>query len=174
MDVTLVRLKDALRSTEEVVSLGFRDLTIDCDGNYLTDLRRAPASMRLDSCRVVGFGGAMVGAEELAFRARDCRFEAGFRPGANYLFRIKAGVARFDNCILRGPFGAIFDQGHGTFLFHRCDVIDAPAFDERVYAQAVDRVRFEDCRITYLLPDAPQFAMTARPLSDLNPAWPGR
>lgn len=182
MDATLVRLDDELDTRGEVHSLTFRDLTIDCHENYFTDLRRAPAAIRLERCRVVGFdmgagGSVMIQAPQAAFHATDCRFEAGFsRAQAGYgnLFRVDAGVVRFDGCLIQGPFSSIYDAGRGTtYRFRRCAIRDAPGREESNFASPPDGVRFVECTFTYL-PAQAQTPDKPRPLSDLNPAWPGR
>ena len=181
MDATLVRLTGELDARGDVTSLTFEDLTIDCRDNYLTDLRRAPATIRLARCRVVGFdigagGSVMIQASAVAFYATDCRFEAGFgrSPGSGSLFRLQAGLVRLDRCLIRGPFRSLWDSGsRTTYLFCRCDIRDAPAGAESSFTTPPDDVRLVECTFGYLPPGvgAPR---EPRPLSDINPDWPGR
>jgi hypothetical protein len=180
MDSTLVRFAE-LGARDEVHSLTFRDVTIDCQDDYFTDLRSAPAAIRLDRCRVVRFdmgagGSVMVQADQVAFYATDCRFEAGFgrSPGSGNLFRFQAGLVRLDRCFIQGPFRSIFDTGGAaTYLFRRCDIRDAPAREEPLFTAPPDGVRFVDCTFTYL-PEGTTTRSKPRPLSDLNPDWPAR
>jgi hypothetical protein len=180
MDATLVRFAE-LDARDEVASLTFRDLTIDCQDDYFTDLRNSPAAIRLERCRVVRFdmgagGSVMLAARQAGFYAADCRFEAGFgrSPGSGNLFRFQAGLVRLDRCVIRGPFRSIYDaSGRATYLFWRCDIRDMPAREEPRFAAPPNGARFVECTFTYL----PRDAVTRsepRPLSDLNPDWPKR
>jgi hypothetical protein len=181
MDATLLRFAE-LDARDEVHSLAFRDVTIDCQNNYFTDLRNSPASIRLERCRVVRFdmgagGSVMLSVRPAAaFYATECRFEAGFgsSPGSGNLFRFNAGLVRLDGCTIQGPFRSIYNaDGKATYLFRRCDIRDVPAQEESTVASPPQGVRFVDCTFTYLARDAVT-RNEPRPLSDLNPAWPAR
>jgi len=111
-------LLDELSTNSEVRSLTFRDLTVDCSDNYLTDLRSGnPATIRFENVRVVGFdmgagGSVMLAARRAAFFASGCRFEAGYgrSPGSGNLFRVRSGLlARIEDSVFVGPFRSVFD-----------------------------------------------------------------
>jgi hypothetical protein len=169
MDATLVRL-DEIGTRKEIFSLTFRDLTIDCGNDYLTDLRRdEPVTIRLERCRVVRFdmgagGSVMLAARVAAFFATDCRFEAGYGryPGSGNLFRTSSGLVRLEHCVIRGPFRSVFDRA-ATYVFDRCEFHGTPDYAK----SPPDHVRFLECRFG---PPA-KAERKPRPLAELNPAW---
>jgi len=182
MNMTLMRFQ-ALDARDEVVSLTFRDLTIDCQDSSFADLRSAPGAIRLERCRVVRFdngagGSVMLDARgtQVAFHATDCRLEAGYgrAPGFGNLFRFRAGLVRLDRCLIQGPLRSIYDAGNAaTYLFLHCDIRDAPPGEESRLTSPPDGVRFVECTFTYLRPDTVG-PSKPRPLSDLNSDWPKR
>ncbi len=153
MDATILKL-DEFNAQSEVASLTFRDLTIDCSDNYLTDLRSEnPITLRLERCRVVGFdmgagGSVMFSANTAAFFATDSRFEAGFgrAPGFGNLFRCGALLARLDRCAIVGPFRSVYDaQATSTDVFADCVFTNCDKDFATRYAAPPDGVRFERC-----------------------------
>jgi len=169
MDATLVRL-DEIGTRSEIHSLTFRDLTIDCGNDYLTDLRRdEPVTLRLERCRVVRFdmgagGSVMLAARVAAFYATDCRFEAGYgrSPGSGNLFRTGSGLVRLEHCVIRGPFRSVYDRA-ASYVFDRCEFRGTPDYAK----SPPDHVRFVECWFG----PAAKAERKPRPLSDLNPGW---
>jgi hypothetical protein len=182
MDRTLVRLADELDPNVAVLNLTFRDLTIDCGDNYLTDLRSTePVTIRMERCRVTGFdmgagGSVMLAARTAAFHATDCRFEAGFGrtdPGCGNVFRVESLVARLERCTFVGPFRSVFTGAAGeTIVFAGCTFERGALSDPAVLDAPPYGIRFESCAVVN--PLAKDERPTKRPLSALNPAWPSK
>lgn len=179
MDETLLRLSEI--QSRGVRNLTFRDLTIDCDDNFLTDVRsRDEVTIHLVRCRVVGFDigrdeSVMIAAEWAAVWAEQCRFEAGYgrSPGSGVLFRVRMGLfVRMQDCVIRGPFKRIYDNDQtATYLFTSC------AFEEMDPANPLNLevppppVRYENCTIAYSDPLPPKAKRVRKKLTDINPAW---
>ena len=134
MNETLLRIEE-ISTDDEIVSLTFRNLTLDCNGDYMTDLRHEnPATIRIESCRVIGFdmgagGSVMFAARTGAFYASECRFEAGYgrtRAGYGNLFRVSRGLlVRMENCVFNGPFSSIYrSNAAATYHFEGCEIRD--------------------------------------------------
>jgi len=181
MDDTLLRIEE-ISTDDEVASLTFRNLTLDCNNDYMTDLRHdSPATIRLESCRVIGFdmgagGSVMFAARTGAFYASDCRFEAGYsrtRAGFGNLFRVSRGLlVRMENCVFNGPFSSIFDGGSSaTFHFEGCEIRDTKRLLGRCKTSSSNGVTFQDCSLIDLTGDTRSIR---RSLADINPAWPKR
>lgn len=173
MDQTLVRLEE-ISARSSVRSLTFRNMTIDCNNNYMTDLRaREPVTIRLERCRVIGFdmgagGSVMLAARRAAFYATDCRIEAGYsrtNAGFGNLFRVRDGLlVRLERCTILGPFSSIYDANNkAAYHFSDCALIDAT----RRPRQPAQGVVFERCTET----TSEGGPVQRRKLSDINPAW---
>jgi hypothetical protein len=172
MDVTLVTI-DEISTRDEIHSLTFRDCTVDCGNDYLTDLRRdSPATIRMIRCRVVRFdmgagGSVMLAARSAAFYASNCRFEAGFgrSPGSGNLFRVRSGLlVRIEDSTFVGPFRSVYDINRSaTYVFERC------RFEQQ--RVPLDKppagVRFIDCTST----PPPTMRSKPKPLTEINPDW---
>lgn len=174
-DKTLVTIDGDLSSDYEVTNLTFEDLTIDCNNNYLTDLRTDnPITLHFVRCRIVGFdmgagGSVMLSANTAAFFAEDCIFEAGYaRYEAQYgnIFRVNRGLlARLEGCTFVGPFSSVI---HGssttTACFYEC------RFENACYQPVMsvqEGIRFENC-VELVATDSKG---PMRYFRDLNPAW---
>lgn len=104
MDATLLVLGDL--ATNALVNLCLQDCTIFTDNRSLFDLRRRPASLRLERVRVIGFdsgagGSSLFHASGLALLARASRFEGGYgRVSDGTLFDVRSDalLARFESC----------------------------------------------------------------------------
>jgi hypothetical protein len=184
MDLTLLVLSGDISTNAEVRSLTFRDLTVDCHDNYFFDLRsEAPATIRLERCRVVGFdmgagGSVMLAATTAAFSAVDCRIEAGYSratAGFGNLFRVRSGLlARLEGCTLLGPFSSVFDANpHATYVFSRCRFEDLGPRRAIDLDRPPEGVRFEDCVVVPSPEGVPPHSQR-RSLTAINPAWPAR
>ncbi|MHC4342341.1 MAG: hypothetical protein ACYSX0_19275 [Planctomycetota bacterium] len=185
MDDTIVRLNE-IQSRHQIRSLTFRDMTIDCGDDYLTDLRSEnPTVIRLDRCRVVAFdmgagGSVMLDAHTAAFYATDCRFEAGFgrSPGSGNLFRVRDGLlVRCERCIFRGPFDSYFDRdGDATYLFSDCEFLGIPEDSRYEFERRSNGVRFQRCSFAYISRSEQSEARRRgkRQLSEINPDWRNR
>jgi len=143
MDLTLLRI-ETIRTRSPIRNLSFRDLTLDCRNAPLIDLAGdAPATVKLQRCRVVGFdggagGSVMVYGRKVAFYAIDSRFEGGYgrAPGKGNLFRVRTGLlVRMERCRIRGPLASCFDAGpRARYLFSDCEFLDlAPAQKARLH-----------------------------------------
>jgi hypothetical protein len=183
MDVTLLRLNE-LCTSNEIHSLTFKDLTIDCNNDYFSDLRSDnPVTIRMVNCRVVRFdmgagGSVMLAAETAAFHAEGCKFEAGYgrSPGSGNLFRVRSGLlARLDHCEITGPFSSVFDDDDAaTYHFFNCSITGITPFNEREIKNPPNGVIFENCTFAYLDREAFRKSMMDRkpkPLSEINPSW---
>lgn len=177
MDATMLRFKANLSTRDEVHSLTFRDLTLDCANNSLTDLRREPITLRLDRCRIVRFdrgagGSYMVDAKDTAFYATDCRIEGGYGRGRDgNLFRARGLLVRMDRCLIRGPVRDVYDTGDSsTYLFRECFFQDMYDRLKTTLEAPSSGVRFENCSFSYLPKDAPRLE-APRLLSEINPDW---
>jgi len=181
MDRTLLRLNE-LDTRDEIHSLTFQDLTIDCSGDYMTDLRsRNPVTIRLVRCRVANFdmaagGSVMLGADTAAFLAEDSRFEAGLGhravPGSGNLFRVRSGLlVRLAGCVVRGPFSSVYDSDdQATYVFSKCSFEDmAPRLRGRLESPPAG-VRMEECTFSYL-EDGYSRKRGERPFTEINPDW---
>lgn len=105
-DATLLVL-GTLSTGETVRNLGFRDLTVHTDNNYLFDLRSKPAAVHMERVRLIGFdmgagSSCAFGTRGLALFARDSIFEGGYgrspQHGKIFDVRTDALMARFENC----------------------------------------------------------------------------
>ena len=173
MDDTLVKI-DEISTRDEIHSLTFRDCTVDCGDDYLTDLRsKNPVTIRMIRCRVIRFdmgagGSVMLAARSAAFYASDCRFEAGFgrSPGSGNLFRVRSGLlVRIEDSVFVGPFSSVYDTNRAaTYVFERC------RFEQQKIPleNPPTGVRFLDCTAT---PPPAKRTRKKKPLSDLNPRW---
>ncbi|MHC4777077.1 MAG: hypothetical protein ACYTFG_00720 [Planctomycetota bacterium] len=183
MDVTLLRLNE-LSSETEIHSLTFKDLTIDCNDDYFTDLRcNEPVVIRLVNCRVVRFdmgagGSVMLAARTAAFFAERCKFEAGYgrSPGSGNLFRVRSGLlARLDRCEITGPFGSIFDEDSAaTYHFFNCVITKLSPWEKKKIQRSPKGVTFENCVVSCLDEEAHRESRMNRKvksLSDINPSW---
>jgi hypothetical protein len=154
MDSTIVRIGE-ISSRVEIRSLTFRDVTIDTDGGYLTDLRYdEPATFRLERCRVIGFdigagGSVMLAASVAGFYATDSRFETGFgkSPSTGTLIRGGTILARFERCTIAGP---MYDPGFSasgatTLVFSSCRFLDMGDQLAKAMESPPNGVRFESC-----------------------------
>jgi len=181
MDRTLLRLNE-IEARGEIMALTFRDMTIDCAGNYFTDIRsKKPITIRLERCRIVGFdmgagGSVMLSADIAAFSAIDSRIEAGFSrsPGSGNLFRVRSGLlARLDRCTVLGPFRTIFDpDAHATYHFAECAFENASEQLAEQVAAPPAGVRFDRCRVS-VIDDERRASLerTTRSFSELNQDW---
>lgn len=105
MDATMLVVGD-LSTHAELVNMAFEDCTVFTDNDSLFDLRRAPASVRLERVRVIGFdsgagGSSLLDAPGLALLARNSRIEGGYGrhpDGTLFDVRTKPVLARFENC----------------------------------------------------------------------------
>lgn len=177
MDHTLVRIQE-IATNDDVHSLTFRNLTIDCGNDYFTDLRRGPVTIRLDRCRIVRFdcghgGSVLLAARIAALHATDCVFETGYgqHPHRAALSRVgRFLIARFERCTFRGLFSySLFDDRNtSTEVFADC-VFEGIADKHRAqFASPPPGVRLEGCTVTF----APRGVRpVTRPLADINPAW---
>jgi len=103
---TLLRLKGDISARSEIERLVLQDLTLDCNNDYMFDLRRKPLTIDMRSVRLVRFdmgaGGSLAfGTNRGAvIRARDCEILGGFgrSPGSGNLLRGDAFVATFERC----------------------------------------------------------------------------
>ena len=142
MDQTLVRIEE-ISTDDEIASLTFRDLTLDCDNDYMTDLRsESPATIRLERCRVVGFdmaaGGSVIvrGADRRALCDR-LPLRGGLRAQGRYRIgqsvpRERGLLVRMERCLFHGPFRSIFRTGDAsTYHFLDCEVRDTKSFLRR-------------------------------------------
>lgn len=176
MDETAVVMEDEIDSTSDVHNLTLRDLTLHCGDNYMTDLRDAGITLRLERCRIVGFdmgagGSVMLAADCGLLYASECRFEACFgrSPGSGNLFRVRGGfLARLEACTLVGPFRSVWDDGSATF--DRCRFEHVPRRD----VERRGNVRLVHC--TFEEPTEEQATGRARRpeqrrLAELNPVW---
>lgn len=173
MDATLVTI-ETISTRDEIHSLTFRDCTIDCGNNALTDLRsRNPVTIRMIRCRVIRFdngagGSLMLDARSAGFYASDCRFEDGFgrSPGSGNLFRVGSGLlARIEDCTFVGPFNSVYDTDNAaTYVFERCRFEQQKVPLDKPPAG----VRFIDCTST---PPPAERRRKTRPLTDINPDW---
>ncbi|MHC4409936.1 MAG: hypothetical protein ACYS0F_13165, partial [Planctomycetota bacterium] len=181
MDQTLLRIEE-ISAREEIASLTFRDLTLDCNNDYMTDLRHeGPATIRFERCRIIGFdmgagGSVMFAARTGAFYASDCWFEAGYsrtRAGYGNLFRVGSGLlVRMERCTFVGPFNSIYAANPAaTYHFAECEIRDTKQHLARCKTNVRDGVTFENCVLTELAGDTRNIR---RSHSDLNPAWPKR
>jgi len=181
MNETLLRIEE-ISTDDEIVSLTFRNLTLDCNGDYMTDLRHeSPATIRVESCRVIGFdmgagGSVMFAARTGAFYASDCRFEAGYgrtRAGFGNLFRVGRGLlVRMENCVFNGPFSSIYaSNAAATYHFEGCEIRDTTRLLGRCKTNSRNGVTFQDCTTVELTGDTRSIK---RSLADINPAWPKR
>ena len=179
MDQTLVRIEE-VSSNDEVTSLTFRDLTLDCNNDYMTDLRSEnPATIRLERCRIVGFdmgagGSVMFAARAGAFYATDCRFEAGYSrtsAGHGNLFRVRSGLlVRMEHCVFNGPFRSVYDSNaSATYHFDLCEFHDKKNHLSRYKTDERRGVTFSECRIVELSGDTRSIR---RNLADIHPDWP--
>ncbi len=155
MDATIVKL-DEISADGEVASLTFRDLTIDCGDDYLTDLRSSnPATIHVERCRICGFdigagNSSMLDARTAAFFAEDSRIEAGWgrNPGYGNLFRVSSGLVRLDRCTVVGPFSSVYEaSARTTYLFRSCRFVGATGSRPFPIDAAPEGVRFEDCTV---------------------------
>ncbi|MEM8884784.1 MAG: hypothetical protein AAGD14_11995 [Planctomycetota bacterium] len=179
MDRTLVRIQE-ISTSDVLASLHIRDLTLDCNNDYMTDLRsQNPATIRLERCRVVGFdmaagGSVMFAARSGALFASDCRFEAGYgraKAGSGNLFRVRSGcLVRLERCTILGPFRSLYDADEGaTYRFVDCDIAGTSRQLARYRSDDKAGVVFENCRLEEIPADASRIH---RSLSDLHPDWP--
>ena len=183
MDKTLLRINE-LKSREEIHSLTFEDMTIDCSNHYFTDLRSdSPVTIRMKGVRVVGFdmaagGSVMLAANSAAFLAEDCRFEAGYGrvgAGSGTLFRVQKGLlVRMDRCLVRGAFRSVYDAGAAaTYRFEGCAFTECAPRQRGALEKPPEGVAFVDCTFDYAATDdADRWDKNSpRSLSDFNPAW---
>jgi len=181
MDLTLLRINE-VSSRQEIKSLTFEDLTIDCQNNYFSDLRSTnPVTIRMTRCRVVGFdmaagGSVMLAAKTAAFYAEDCRFEAGFSragAGSGCLFRVKKGLlVRMDNCMIIGPFFSVFDANEGsTYQFTSCTLQDMSVWTKKSLEKPPTGVRLDSCSVTYATAELAGVRKKPRKLMEINAAW---
>jgi len=182
MNETLLRI-DEISTNEEIANLTFRNLTIDCDSDYMTDLRDdSPATIRLENCRVVGFdmaagGSVMFAARTGAFYATDCRFEAGYcraaATGSGNLFRVGRGLlVRMENCLFVGPFRSVYDSNSAaTYQFENCEIRDRARALSRCKTDANKGVTFESCTLVAMTESSDPIFRT---FSAINPDWPDR
>jgi hypothetical protein len=155
---------DELSTRHEIRSLTFSDLTIDCNDDYMTDLRyEGPAVIRLIRCRVIGFdmgagGSVMLSARNSAFLAEDTSFEGGHgrAPGSGNLFRVSGALlARMERCSFYAPLSSIYDRGSAnTYVFSECRFLGFPESFARTLERAPAGVSFLDCRMEEESPDA--------------------
>ncbi len=180
MDETVLVLLSELRMRDEVQSLTFRNLTLDCNDNYLEAMRQGPYTLRLDRCRVIGFdmgagGSVMLSGSVGAFYATDCRFEAcyGKAPGFGNLFDVRGMLlARMERCVVVGPFRSVFgnDSRNAQIWvdcrFERMVPRLAPSFDV-----PPSGVRLVDCTESFLSGEEAAEGPAQRPLTDINATW---
>jgi hypothetical protein len=180
MDRTLLVINE-IATRQEIHSLTFEDLTIDCSNDYFSDLRRdSPVTIRMARCRVVGFdmgagGSVMLAARTAAFLAEDCRFEAGFSrapPGFGNLFRVRSGLlVRMERCAVVGPFCSVYDAGgKATYHFASCAFLEMEPRLKRAFEEPGQGVRLEGCTVSYT--DTKHSERKRRPLKTINPTWP--
>jgi hypothetical protein len=179
MDATLLVLDAELDIRGEVDNLGFQDLTIHTNNNYLECFRSAPYTLRLVRCRVIGFdtgaaGGDMLSGSTGAFYATDCRFESGYgrSPGHGMLFDVRGALlARLEGCTIRGPLYTVFNSSsRSAVVFSSCRFLDMVA-RTRSQFENPRRVRLEDCTVSYAEPDA---KAPRRSLEEINRGWKKR
>lgn len=178
MNSTLLRLNEALSPRTSVRTLTIRDLTIDCNEHYLTDVGDPkPFVLRLARVRVVGFDSGtgrsvMFKVRHGALYANGCFFEAGYgrAPGTGTLFRVnQALLVRLEDCTIRGPFARLFDVDAGaSYHFFRCALDDLNAEHRGLREHPPGGVRLEECRFDYRPENTP---FTRRKLADLHPDW---
>ena len=182
MDKTLLILNE-LESRQEIKSLTFKDLTIDCSNNYFTDLRRnEPVTISMENVRVVGFdmgagGSVMLAARTAAFYAKGCRFEAGYArtdAGSGNVFRVGSGLlARLENCAFIGPFRSVFDANRSaTYVFSDCTFEEMLPRLAATFKAPPRGVRLENSTWNFQSPDAiGRIRPVRRRLRDLNSNW---
>jgi uncharacterized protein YneF (UPF0154 family) len=180
MNHTLVKFGE-IDTRCEIYGLTFQDLTIDCGNDPLTDLRVAPALIRMIRCRVVRFdngagGSTMLDASTAAFYAEDCRFEGGYgrSPGSGNLVRGEL-LVRMERCTIVGPLQSYFhgwnDSSH---VFENCTIERMSQHMKRTLEFPRPWVRFENCAFHYLTEEEEEEFRGSRkvkPLSDINPSW---
>ncbi|MEN8150692.1 MAG: hypothetical protein ABFS86_12790 [Planctomycetota bacterium] len=145
-----VLVLDELSTNHAIRNLTFEDLTIDCNDDYLTDLRDdSSAVFRMVRCRVIGFDTVMLAASNAAFLAEDTSFEGGFgrSPGSGNLFRVSGALlARLERCTFFGPLSSVFDSGSSaTYVFDGCRFAGFPESFERTMRRSPSGVTFVGC-----------------------------
>jgi RNA polymerase sigma-70 factor (ECF subfamily) len=187
MDATLLRFGEDLSTDALIDNLAFQDLTIDCNDNYLFDLRRQPASIRFERARVIGFdmgagGSCMLGTDQLALWAQDSVFEGGYgdSPSSGKTFRVDtpALLARFDRC----RFDAVDLVGsiapNAAVVFSQCTITRALLFGVprgmyRLTEQSPE-VELVACQVDVLprsTADGRRNEPPAKDRNDLFPEW---
>ncbi len=191
MDETLVVLTNSIEpSGAGFPTVTLRNLTVHCNDHALVAIRSAAAAIHLDRCRVIGFDAGDHGAQILrggaaVFWAEQSRFETGFgsAPGSAVLFNSSPGtsavrsitLARFDRCVLQGPFaapqaGTTWFPRHQTVLFTACELLDLAPADREWIERPGAFVRLDDCKVTYAA-DSIRSPRARRDVSELNSSW---
>lgn len=179
-DRTLLQI-DEFGARSEIRSLTFRDLTLDCDNNYMTDLRtQHPVTIRFERCRIVRFdmgagGSVMLAARNAAFYASDTLIECGYgrSPGTGCLFRCGKLLARLERCTISRPgygLGLSGSDDQTYVAFVKCkfvgvrDLYDTPDSEHPLNNVA----EFNSCSFS----GNPGADEPKLQLSGINPGWP--
>jgi hypothetical protein len=158
MDRTLLRGGLHYLTCGEVLGLTFVDVTLDCKNPGVLHLKSGIATLRLVRCRVRA--GTVVAADAAALHAAGCEFD-----DTAELLRAERGLARLDQCTIRGAIDAGPDGSDVACVFHRCAFLDAPPHLQTNLEQR-RAVLLEGCRFEVAAKPPPP-----RPLYAINPAW---
>jgi hypothetical protein len=134
MDATLLLL-DHPSTNGRLRNFTLRDCTVFTDDPF----QSAPAAMRLERVRVIGFdcgagGSSLFAGDSLALLARSSRFEGGYgrAPWSGNLFDVRspALLARFEGCRIDGvALPMVFTHPGSSVAFVDCsltDLLDGP------------------------------------------------
>lgn len=185
MNTTLVYIEE-LASRGPVVNLGFKDLTLHTDNDYLFDLRLEPASVRMDHVRVIGFdkgagSSCAFGTQELALLARDSVFEGGYgqHPEDGRLLDIRTPglLARFERCrfdLIELPFHWV--RSGAQMVFDNCQITRELTFSGAETAKATlarnQGIRLVATPIDYFYPPDLSQGRPVVPKKDLGELFP--
>ncbi len=185
-DATLLVVGD-LSADERLRNFTLRDCTVFTDNEYLFDLRREAAGIRLERVRLTGFDtgagkSCAFGTEELALLAVDSLFVAGYgrHPEYGRLFDVRtdALVARFENCRFEGlQLDLERTRPGATVVFETCTFIDLSDYeDPRRVQEARAGIVFDSCSFQGKgrwegQPGGEPWEPVALDLNDLFPGW---